>query len=114
MRSPWRQSRVFDSRGNRENRGKARLRRVRERDGDTQFHALLDKELRAVKNETRPPAVTLICHELNLLHALDLNPVCGVITPEQTEAIADLAHSGGHRGSDDRTTTGLCRVCAQR
>ncbi len=85
--------RVFDTRGNRENRGKARLRHVRERDGDTQFHALLDKELRAVKNETRPPAVTLICHELNLLHALDLNPVCGVITPEQTEAIADLARS---------------------
>jgi len=85
--------RVFDTHGNRENRGKARLRHVREHLGNAQFHALLDSELRAVKNKIRPPSVSVICPELNLTHALDLNPVCGMITPEHAEAIADLARS---------------------
>jgi sulfite reductase beta subunit-like hemoprotein len=85
--------RVVDTHGNRENRGKARLRHVRERLGNEQFHELLDSELRAVKNETQPPALPVICPELNLTHALDLNPVCGMITPGHAEAIADLARS---------------------
>ena len=85
--------RLFDKHGDRTNRGKARLRHVRERAGDSQFIAMLHEELHNTKKESlfALPEVTL--SSLRLHHVVDLNLLYGGLTPDQADAIAFLMRS---------------------
>jgi sulfite reductase (ferredoxin) len=85
--------RLFDAHGDRNNRGRARLRHVRERFGDERFRDMLDVELGAVRRDSVPALPPVSVPETPLHHACDLNLLYGGLSPDQAEAIAALMQS---------------------
>jgi sulfite reductase (ferredoxin) len=79
--------RVFHSRGNRTNRRKARLRHVRQELGDKAFRALFRKEFETCTAQV-PPGPPLCLSTSAILRAVELNVPCGLLNPEQAEALA--------------------------
>jgi sulfite reductase (ferredoxin) len=85
--------RLFDAYGDRNNRGRARLRHVRERMGDDQFRDKLNEALDTMRRESLPAVPSVTFPDTWLQHACDLNLLCGGLTPDHAEAIASLIQS---------------------
>lgn len=83
--------RLFEAEGDRENRGKARLRHVRQRVGDAAFVAMLSAGLAAAKAERPWPQLTLAPMADGWRQQARLTFADGSVTPEAAEAIARVA-----------------------
>jgi len=81
--------RIFNTHGNRKNRRKARLRHIRQTLGNDAFIALLRSELKAcAKHHVPGPLVALSTSDK--LPAAQISVPCGLLTPDQAEALADV------------------------
>jgi sulfite reductase beta subunit-like hemoprotein len=83
--------RLFDVHGDRENRGKARLRHVRERLGDQPFLDLLNREFDVAVGARAWPTISLPVTPDGPSARLALTFPNGDVTPAQAEALATLA-----------------------
>ena len=83
--------RVFAGCGDREHRGRARLRHVRERFGDEAFAAMFRSAFAKAKDERSWPAVHLEEAREGFPAALPLTFANGEVTPDAAEALAVLA-----------------------
>jgi len=87
--------RLFAAHGDREHRGRARLRHVRERFGDERFAAMAHEALDAARNDGPWPQVDLSATEGTFGARLFLTFPNGDVTPGEARAIADLAEREG-------------------
>jgi sulfite reductase beta subunit-like hemoprotein len=83
--------RVFAAHGDRTNRGKARLRHVRERMGDEAFSRLIREAFAAAKAERNWPDVTLTEPSAPLNARAVLTFANGDVTPAMADELGDLA-----------------------
>jgi sulfite reductase beta subunit-like hemoprotein len=94
---PWSLAmlRLFAAEGDRTNRGKARVRHVRERIGDQAFLSRLGEELSAAKADRDWPGMTLSEASPALAGRHMLIFANGDITPDMADALAALAEGDG-------------------
>ena len=83
--------RIFETRGERQNRSRARLRHLRERLGDEEFLALLASSLEEARRENALPYAALSGAEGELTAAATLTFPDGDVRPEDADALASLA-----------------------
>jgi adenosine phosphosulfate reductase beta subunit len=80
---------VFHSHGNRTNRRKARLRHIRQELGDEAFISLFKTEYAACM-EYVPSGPPVLLAASNMHPATEINVPCGLLTPNQADALAAL------------------------
>lgn len=83
--------RVFAAQGDREHRGRARLRHVRERLGDGPFVSLLQQALDEARQDRPWPIPTLSAADGRFTERATLTFANGDITPDASDALAVLA-----------------------
>lgn len=83
--------RVFDAHGDREHRGQARLRHVRQRLGDEPFRALLDEEFAKARAQQSWPAMELTGPVRAYDSRLTLTFANGDVWPQAAQALGELA-----------------------
>jgi sulfite reductase beta subunit-like hemoprotein len=86
---------LFERLGDRQNRGKARLRHVRQRLGDDAFLRQLQQEFDVASQDRQWPAVTLRCPPEACEAKRPLAFANGDVSPAAADALAELAGTSG-------------------
>jgi len=81
---------MFAERGDRQNRRKARLRHVRQKLGDKEFHSELHRRIEKIKQTLSVPEVKLAAAKVNCPYQTTLQFVTGEMAPDDAESLADF------------------------